>query len=166
MKDEEVILEFFGFENKHIAEVSYLIKTAKELDILEALHNQLYQFDKRENETYPIFYKRMFIGEISWRLNELVCAEYYPDTAIGHLEDFGLFFQDIWLDDEDDNVFLDFFLTNNLSDLSSKEMVELIFNKLQNIYELYFEVESEEVELNGMDILTKEIVNLIRTGKI
>jgi len=137
MQDKDIILGFFGFTPRTIREVSYLITLADRLEITDALHIQLTQFDLRNDEDYPIFYKRMFIYEIFWKLNELICVEYYPEIAIGHLEDFGLFFQDIWLDNEYDNVFVDFYTKNDLSDLTIKEMVDLLYKNLKETFDTY-----------------------------
>lgn len=134
----ETILKFLGFNERQLEEVSYLINVGSVLGCKESLKQQLFDFDPKGGESFPIFYKRMFISELSWWLTQLVCATYYPEQAIKDIEDFGIFFQDIWLSDEENNVFYDFWLKTDLRQKTKREIVELNYEYLKNQYETFF----------------------------
>ena len=153
-KDTDNVLNFFGFTPRTIREVSYLITLADRLEITEELHTHLRQFDPGDEEIYPVFYKRIFILEIAWKMNELVCVEYYPEIAVGHLEDFGLFFQDIWLQNEYENEFVSFYTKHDLSEISIREMVELLYNELRETFEQYIKLTKNETpEFSTFDFI-------------
>lgn len=134
----ETILTFLGFNNKDLEHVAYLINIGKTLDCEDELRMQIRDFDQKDIETSPEFYVRMFLSELSWQITQLVCAEFYPDQALRDVEDFGLFFQDYWLDNEDKNEFYDFFGSNDLTDMTKRQIVELAYEKLQIRFQTFF----------------------------
>jgi len=149
-KEMRNILKFFGFESQHIVDLDYLIKQSDKLDVDDRVHEYLRQFDPRSDESYPIFYKRMFFTEITWRIVELVCVEKHPDVAIGHLEDFCLYFHDIWTNNEDDNVFYNWLGRVDMRDMTVKEIVDTHYEDLSHIYSKYFEDGQERLFAKGL----------------
>jgi len=139
MNNKDTILSLFGFDTNSIDEISYLINLSKILGIEKALLAQIEQFDRRPNETYPNYYKRMMLGEISWRINELICASFHPDIAVDRLEDYCLFFQDYCLDDEIDNDIYNYIMSNNLTLFTLREIVGNMYLNLIERYEEYFD---------------------------
>ena len=144
------ILRFFNFTDQLIVDVDYLINQSKKLDIHEAVHSHLSQFDPSPSESYPIFYKKVFFSEITWRLVELVCAEKYPEVAIGNLEDFCLYFHDIWISNDETNPFYRWLSKVDMREMSVKEIVDKHFSDLNHIYIEYFEDGRETLLEKGL----------------
>jgi len=131
------ILTFLQFNSQNIEEVNYLIDLSVKFDISYSVLQSILSFNISSTETYPIFIKKSFLNELSWLLTELVCNEFYPEYAISGLEDFCLTFQDIWLDNESNNGFYNFFLKCDLRNKSKREIVNLFFQYQKTHFDTY-----------------------------
>lgn len=134
----KTILDFLGFERNDLKITANLIKVSKILNCEHEMRTQLIEFDQRFKETKPEFYRRIFLSELSWQLTRFVCNEYYPHQAIKDIDDFGLFFQDYWLDNENKNDFYEYFLSNDLTNKTKREIVEQGYEKLNKRFETFF----------------------------
>ncbi len=139
MTKMRTFFDFFEITDQHILEIDYLVKLATKLDCIDDIKKTLRQFNPREDESLAVFYKEHFLSDLSWASTQLVCATYYPIQAVRDIEDFGLYFQDKWLDDLINNDFYKFFLKNDLSKKTKKEIIEMFYNELQDTFEQYFE---------------------------
>ena len=59
-------------------------------------------------------------------------------TGSSDIDDFGLFFQDYWLDNENKNDFYEYFLSNDLTNKTKREIVEHGYEKLNKRFETFF----------------------------
>ena len=135
---EQNVLNFLEMSELNVIELDYLIKLAHKLgeDILIDSRENIFQDNPKFNsngrvETFGAFYKRNIISSIIWGLL-INYAEFIYELSRGDkksfLENYSLFHFDRFLQNEYDNIFLDFILKNDLSE-NSKEEIILKFGK-------------------------------------
>lgn len=137
-KSMKKVLSFLDFDDKLIIDLEYLIDQAERYEIIDKVKSSIHDFNPSNNEPTPIFYKRMFLSEFAWRMCELVCGEFYPEIAVTQLEDFCLYHHDIWTDREDYNPYYNWFLRNDMRNLTIREAVEKNHTDIGYHYQKYF----------------------------
>lgn len=156
LEESKKVLSFLGFQDKHIIEINYLINMAEKLGCTATVRQSIDEF-YNNNESFPVYIKSAFLHDFSWTVTELICAEYYPDIALSNLEDFCIFFQDIWL--EDDTVFYAYFLKVDTTDKTKREIVEEFYEKNKNLYDSYL-VEATEPEPFDINAIMNKIQSI------
>ena len=136
-KSMKTVLEFFDFDDQLIVDLEYMITQSEVYGIKDKVRQHIDSFNPAPNEPLPIFYKKVFLSEFSWRFCELVCGEFYPDIAVTQLEDFCLYHHNIWTEREDYNPYYVWFLQNDLRKMTMREAVEKNYKDIGYHYDKY-----------------------------
>jgi hypothetical protein len=121
------ILKFFEYTEQNIIEMEYLISLIERFDIKEEVLESIFQFsptfdENGRNETFPVFYKKIMLEEISFYLCIKFGETLYDDKV--YIENYALSCQVEWLNNPLDNVYFDYLLKNNILEKSLSEIIE------------------------------------------
>lgn len=134
------ILNLLDIKEQDIEQLYSLIILSEIMDCTDRLKYELFNYSQYSETDYSDHFKHRILAELSWQLCILLCAEYYPIHALrlNTIEDFCEFQIDYCYTNEDDNDFYNFFLNNDLMNLSKREIVEVAYSKLKSRVDSYF----------------------------
>jgi len=138
--------------------LEYLVKISKKFEILEAVRENIFQFnpsfdEKGRSQTFSDFYISCLIGEIIYYLllessfhnRKLMEREGIKKRKKGEktflMEDFALFHFDVFLDNKDKNDYclISFVLNNNLDEIKKEDIINLFMIKNDKLLDSYFD---------------------------
>ena len=138
------IMELFEYSKQNVIEVGYLIQIIKKFPYhngINEVKESLFQFNPSYNEkgrsqTFSSFHKEILLSSIAWIISIEISKKL---DNIFDSEDFGLFCQNLWLTDKQDNAFFKILLKNNFYDFSSEEIVSFFLEdkEIKNIIDKY-----------------------------
>jgi len=138
MTDVQKILNLLEFNDDDIIVIAKLINLLNLFEITDEVKESFFQFTNKYDkdgrcETFSAFYKRMILGDLSYRLCFLVGKK----LEVFDAEDFGCYFQEKWLKNETNNEFYDFFLNNDFKDMNKDEIFILFEKQLKSNWDEY-----------------------------
>jgi len=132
MSKEKRILDFFEYSKQNIIEIDYLIKLLKKFDLIETAKESIFQFNPKfdnngRTESFSVFHKKILIGDIIYFLIEKLGKKYINQGKNLDIEDFSIYFQNIYLDNEK-STFVTYILKNNILE-ENLENILFLFEK-------------------------------------